>query len=283
MTTYLGLQPVIVTRDPTKGQFNVLLNCCRHQRAVVLEERGNTRVFRCGYHGWSYDNRGDLISVPDRRGNDELLLPPREGLTRVPRVASYCGFLFASLSAEGESLTEQLEASSADLDRLAEEGIRFTDAHAPDAVCTPSRYGLLTGRYCFRSRLKAGVFHPLDMTRGHVQQRCELHELQMPGEDAAVDQGDPAEQCRVTCAPGEGETDRPAESRMALIGDADQEQLTRRQASLQRAAEAQVAMRNTEAAGGTAVSEPGARRLLGERPAQADPVYQRWWDVMSVP
>ena len=46
------------------------------------------------------------------------------------------------------------------LDRLAKEGLRFTDAHAPDAVCTPSRYGLLTGRYCFRSSLKAGVLPP---------------------------------------------------------------------------------------------------------------------------
>lgn len=46
------------------------------------------------------------------------------------------------------------------LDRLAAEGIRFTDAHAPDAVCTPTRYGLLTGRYAFRSRLKAGVLPP---------------------------------------------------------------------------------------------------------------------------
>ena len=46
------------------------------------------------------------------------------------------------------------------LDRLATEGMRFTDAHAPDAVCTPTRYGLLTGRYCFRSSLKAGVLLP---------------------------------------------------------------------------------------------------------------------------
>ncbi len=46
------------------------------------------------------------------------------------------------------------------LDRLAAEGMRCTDAHAPDAVCTPTRYGLLTGRYCFRSRLKAGVLAP---------------------------------------------------------------------------------------------------------------------------
>ena len=46
------------------------------------------------------------------------------------------------------------------LDRLAREGLRFTDAHAPDAVCSPTRYGVLTGRYCFRSRLKSGVVPP---------------------------------------------------------------------------------------------------------------------------
>lgn len=39
------------------------------------------------------------------------------------------------------------------LDRLAREGMRFTDAHAPGSVCVPSRYGLLTGRYPFRRRL----------------------------------------------------------------------------------------------------------------------------------
>ena len=40
------------------------------------------------------------------------------------------------------------------LDRLAREGMRFTDAHAPGSVCFPSRYGLLTGRYPFRKRLR---------------------------------------------------------------------------------------------------------------------------------
>lgn len=43
------------------------------------------------------------------------------------------------------------------LDRLAREGMRFTDAHSPSAVCTPTRYGLLTGRYAWRTRLKKGT------------------------------------------------------------------------------------------------------------------------------
>lgn len=45
------------------------------------------------------------------------------------------------------------------LDRLAAEGMTFTDAHTPSAVCTPTRYGLLTGRYCWRSSLKRGVLN----------------------------------------------------------------------------------------------------------------------------
>ena len=42
-------------------------------------------------------------------------------------------------------------------DRLGTEGAIFTDAHATSALCTPSRYGILTGRYNWRSRLKSGA------------------------------------------------------------------------------------------------------------------------------
>src|SRR5262245_66294834 len=47
-------------------------------------------------------------------------------------------------------------------DRLATQGMRFTDAHSPSAVCTPTRYGLLTGRYCWRTQLKRGVLQGYD-------------------------------------------------------------------------------------------------------------------------
>ena len=43
------------------------------------------------------------------------------------------------------------------LDKLAKQGMRFTDAHSPSTVCTPSRYSLLTGRMCFRTGYR-GVF-----------------------------------------------------------------------------------------------------------------------------
>jgi arylsulfatase A-like enzyme len=43
------------------------------------------------------------------------------------------------------------------LDRLAAEGMRFTDGHSSSGVCSPSRYALLTGRYHWRTRLQAGI------------------------------------------------------------------------------------------------------------------------------
>jgi len=44
-------------------------------------------------------------------------------------------------------------------DKLATQAMRFTDMHSPSAVCTPTRYGILTGRYCWRSKLKKGVLN----------------------------------------------------------------------------------------------------------------------------
>ena len=51
----------------------------------------------------------------------------------------------------------QSRTATPNLDRLASEGAMFTDVHTPSAVCTPTRYGLLTGRYAWRSSLKSGV------------------------------------------------------------------------------------------------------------------------------
>jgi len=48
-------------------------------------------------------------------------------------------------------------AATPTLDQLVKEGMRFTDAHTSSSVCTPTRYGILTGRYNWRSRLKSGV------------------------------------------------------------------------------------------------------------------------------
>lgn len=50
------------------------------------------------------------------------------------------------------------------IDKLAAQGMRFTDAHSPSSVCTPTRYALLTGRYPWRSRLPVGVLRGYSRT-----------------------------------------------------------------------------------------------------------------------
>ncbi|WP_246114601.1 sulfatase family protein [Rubripirellula tenax] len=69
------------------------------------------------------------------------------------------------------------------LQRLADEGLTFLDAHTPSSVCTPTRYGLLTGRYNWRSRLSRGVLKgtsehliPADRpTLGHLMKSAGYH------------------------------------------------------------------------------------------------------------
>ena len=55
------------------------------------------------------------------------------------------------------ALNPKSKIPTPNLDRLAEQGMTFTDAHSPSAVCTPTRYATLTGRYCWRTRLTRGV------------------------------------------------------------------------------------------------------------------------------
>ncbi|WP_310557878.1 arylsulfatase [Flavobacterium sp.] len=55
------------------------------------------------------------------------------------------------------SFNKEGKIKTPNIDKLASEGMKFTDAHTSSAVCSPTRYGILTGRYNWRSRLKEGV------------------------------------------------------------------------------------------------------------------------------
>lgn len=60
---------------------------------------------------------------------------------------------------DAQSLNSSSKIPTPHLNRLAAEGMSFTDAHSPSSVCTPTRYATLTGRYCWRSQLKTGVLN----------------------------------------------------------------------------------------------------------------------------
>jgi phenylpropionate dioxygenase-like ring-hydroxylating dioxygenase large terminal subunit len=107
-SAYIGLQPVILCRDDT-ARINVFFNRCRHRGAVVCrEQRGRTRQFRCFYHGWTYNTRGDLIGLAQRSGYPADFPQKEMGLVRVARVETYRGLIFASLNPEVCSLEDHL-------------------------------------------------------------------------------------------------------------------------------------------------------------------------------
>ena len=54
------------------GIIRALYNSCPHRGAMVCREHsGNSKVFRCFYHAWSFDNKGELVGMPDKNGFPE--------------------------------------------------------------------------------------------------------------------------------------------------------------------------------------------------------------------
>jgi len=113
-TTRMGREPVIVVKN--NNEIRVLINRCAHRGTMVCAEgRGNTERFVCPYHGWSYDRTGALRTIPFGSGYQQETLKNLE-LKKVPRVANYRGFLFASLAPTGDSLEAFLGPAKASFD-----------------------------------------------------------------------------------------------------------------------------------------------------------------------
>lgn len=115
----IGLDPVIVTRDG-EGGINVLSNYCRHRGTQVCQtDAGNSRFFKCPYHGWTYSNTGELVGTPMlQRAYGERVDPTDWSLLKAPRVESRQGFVFASLSEDVPPLDEYLGGAGWMLDLI---------------------------------------------------------------------------------------------------------------------------------------------------------------------
>lgn len=120
MTSVIGLQPVIVSRDE-HGAIHVLLNRCAHRGSVVCrEERGRSSTFRCPYHGWVYANDGRLMGAAQRSGYPKDFPDWGLRLTTVPCVAVYRGLIFANLDPAAEPLEHRLSAVARYIDLWCE-------------------------------------------------------------------------------------------------------------------------------------------------------------------
>ena len=122
--SFIGEESVICTRDKT-GTLQAFINSCRHRgNAVCRAESGNARSFLCTYHGWTFGLDGKLIGVPGYKDlYHEDLKREEWGLISAGKVASYKGFVFATMDPEAPDLEEYLgDVGRVGLDMLAEKG-----------------------------------------------------------------------------------------------------------------------------------------------------------------
>jgi phenylpropionate dioxygenase-like ring-hydroxylating dioxygenase large terminal subunit len=112
-TTFVGSMPVVVVRAED-GELCAFENRCAHRGALIcLEDRGTVKDFQCVYHSWRYDLRGNLRSVAFSRGvNGKGGMPAGFDMTqhgpRKLRVATFCGLVFGTLSAETPDIASWL-------------------------------------------------------------------------------------------------------------------------------------------------------------------------------
>jgi phenylpropionate dioxygenase-like ring-hydroxylating dioxygenase large terminal subunit len=102
-------ESVILTRD-LAGKIHVFLNSCAHRGMRVCRyDEGNTKVFRCPYHSWTYATDGTLIGVQDY---EKAYQPPFDkskwGLVEVAQLANYMGTIWATWDKDAPSFEEYL-------------------------------------------------------------------------------------------------------------------------------------------------------------------------------
>jgi phenylpropionate dioxygenase-like ring-hydroxylating dioxygenase large terminal subunit len=120
-TASMGEDPMLVTRD-TRGKVHAFLNSCKHRgMSVCRSESGNTKTFRCPYHGWTYATDGKLVNVPRMEsGYFNELDKDAWGLQEVPRLESYKGMLWATWDKNAPTFEEYLGGMKPYFDLMAD-------------------------------------------------------------------------------------------------------------------------------------------------------------------
>ncbi|WP_338485924.1 Rieske 2Fe-2S domain-containing protein [Streptomyces sp. SCSIO 75703] len=104
----IGEDHFIVVRDD-EGEINVLFDACRHRGVQVCRsDSGNTSHFRCPYHGWTYNTKGNLVGAPLWRNAFGGMSKEGNGLASAAKVASYQGLVFGTLDESAPPLKEYL-------------------------------------------------------------------------------------------------------------------------------------------------------------------------------
>ncbi|MFC9909780.1 benzoate 1,2-dioxygenase large subunit [Streptomyces sp. NPDC127197] len=123
-TTYIGRQPVVISRDK-QGELHCLINACSHRGAMLCRRKTDNRTtFTCPFHGWTFSNTGRLLKVKDPREAgypEQFNTNGSHDLRKVARFESYRGFLFGSLNPDVKPLIEHLGDAARVIDMIVDQ------------------------------------------------------------------------------------------------------------------------------------------------------------------
>lgn len=136
-TTELMGEPLLVVRGGD-GVLRGFYNVCRHRAGPPAEGCGSRKLFRCGYHGWTYGLDGSLISSTEMDGVEGFR--PEEFALRPVRVEEWFNLLFVNLDREAAPLRESLRELLPQAEKFPFAGMKLFERRTYEMKCNWKTY-----------------------------------------------------------------------------------------------------------------------------------------------
>ncbi len=130
-------EPLVLVRG-LDGQLRGFYNVCRHRAGPPAEGCGSRKLFRCGYHGWTYSLDGSLISATEMEGVEGFC--PADFALKPVRTEEWFDFVFVNLDPEARALRECLGELPGQVAKFPFAGMRLLERRTYDMKCNWKTY-----------------------------------------------------------------------------------------------------------------------------------------------
>ena len=136
-TTELAGEPLLIARG-ADGRLRGFYNVCRHRAGPPAEGCGSRKLFRCGYHGWTYGLDGSLISATEIEGVEGFR---PEDFALVPvRTEEWFNLVFVSLDPQARSLLDSLGELPRQAEKFPFTSMKLFERRTYDMKCNWKTY-----------------------------------------------------------------------------------------------------------------------------------------------
>jgi phenylpropionate dioxygenase-like ring-hydroxylating dioxygenase large terminal subunit len=136
-TTEVAGEPLLFVRD-NAGEVHGFYNVCRHRAGPPAEGCGSRKIFRCAYHGWTYNLEGQLLNAPEFEGVDGF--SPEDFRLAPVRTEQWAGLIFVNLDSAAASLAQSLGDLTQQVARFGLEQMQLVERRTYSMKCNWKTY-----------------------------------------------------------------------------------------------------------------------------------------------